>query len=65
MNAWVEADMDALSSTNTGVFANTAERQCRPHNQCEGSQLAFLVLSRATASGKIWGPCTMRAVTTD
>jgi uncharacterized protein YlxP (DUF503 family) len=39
---WTEIDVDTLGSTNTGVFANTAEGNPDHVNNADGSQLAFL-----------------------
>jgi len=42
MDGWTEVDVDALSSTNTGVFINTAEGRPDHIVNADGSQLAFL-----------------------
>ena len=39
---WTEIDVDTLGSTNTGVFANTAEGNPDHVNNADGNQLAFL-----------------------
>jgi hypothetical protein len=39
---WIELDVDTLSSSNTGVFANTAEDSPDHIINPDGSQLAFL-----------------------
>jgi hypothetical protein len=47
VDQWTEIDVDTLSSTNTGVFANTAEGRPDHIVNADGSQLAFL--------GSQWG----------
>jgi len=42
MDAWTEIDVDILASTNTGVFANTAEDSWDHKDNPDGQQLAFL-----------------------
>jgi len=42
MNAWTEFDVDALGSTNTGVFANMPEGAWDRMLNADGDQLAFL-----------------------
>jgi hypothetical protein len=39
---WIELDVDTLSSSNTGVFANTAEDSPDHIINADGNQLAFL-----------------------
>ena len=42
MDAWTELDVDALGSTNTGVFANMPEGAWDRMLNADGEQLAFL-----------------------
>ena len=42
IDGWTEIDMDTLASTNTGVFANTAEDSWDHKDNADGQQLAFL-----------------------
>ncbi|UCC99875.1 MAG: hypothetical protein JSW66_08320 [Phycisphaerales bacterium] len=42
IDGWTEIDVDALGSTNTGVFANTAEGSEDHIVNADGDQLAFL-----------------------
>ncbi|KPK44883.1 MAG: hypothetical protein AMJ65_01800 [Phycisphaerae bacterium SG8_4] len=42
VDQWTEIDLDALGSTNTGVFANTAAGSPDHVVNADGSQLAFL-----------------------
>ena len=42
VDGWTEVDLDALSSTNTGVFANTQPGSSDHIVNAHGSQLAFL-----------------------
>ena len=42
VDQWTEIDLDALGSTNTGVFANTAADSPDHVVNADGSQLAFL-----------------------
>lgn len=42
VDAWTERDLDALSSSNTGVFANTPGSSDDHVVNADGSQLAFL-----------------------
>jgi len=42
VDLWTEIDMDTLSSTNTGVFANTQPGSSDHIVNADGSQLAFL-----------------------
>ncbi|MFH1718748.1 MAG: hypothetical protein ABIF19_15440, partial [Planctomycetota bacterium] len=42
VDSWTEIDVDTLMSTNTGVFANTAEDSPDHVINADGSQLAFL-----------------------
>jgi hypothetical protein len=42
VDGWTELDTDTLSSSNTGVFANTAEGSDDHVVNADGSQLAFL-----------------------
>ncbi|HCO94775.1 MAG TPA: hypothetical protein DIU00_12630 [Phycisphaerales bacterium] len=42
IDGWTEIDMDTLASTNTGVFANTAEESWDHKDNADGQQLAFL-----------------------
>jgi len=42
MDGWTEIDIDILASTNTGVFANTAEDSWDHKDNADGQQLAFL-----------------------
>ena len=42
IDGWLEIDVDTLASTNTGVFANTAEDSWDHKDNADGQQLAFL-----------------------
>ena len=42
VDQWIEIDVDALASTNTGVFANTSAESWDHKNNADGQQLAFL-----------------------
>jgi len=42
VDGWIEVDIDTLSSTNTGVFANTDANSPDHIVNADGSQLAFL-----------------------
>jgi len=42
VDQWIEADLDALGSTNTGVFANTPAGGDDHISNADGRQLAFL-----------------------
>jgi len=46
---WTEIDIDTLSSTNTGVFANTAAESPDHIVNADGNQLAFLGSQRGNA----------------
>lgn len=41
-NGWIELDVDDLSSSNTGVFANTSEDSWDHVDNADGFQIAFL-----------------------
>jgi hypothetical protein len=49
VDAWTEIDLDLSASTNTGVFANTAQGSEDHVDNADGSQLAFLGSGRGNA----------------
>ena len=49
MDGWTELDLDALASTNTGVFANTPQGSPDRMLNADGKQLAFLASARGNA----------------
>lgn len=49
VDQWIEIDVDTLGSTNTGVFANTAEGSWDHINNAHGQQLVFLGTEQGNA----------------
>jgi hypothetical protein len=49
VDQWIEVDLDAEASTNTGVFANTPAESFDHVVNADGSQLAFLGSARGNA----------------